>query len=89
MAANPPLCVGQGPIGPTTFPLPCKLARSCRGLRKTKPSPVAPCWHASHVCWLPCLACCADADHGELIAMSRGGIQLELRGPALRTRGNK
>lgn len=33
MAANPPLCVGQGPIGPTTFPLPCKLARSCRGLR--------------------------------------------------------
>lgn len=50
MAANPPLCVGQGPMGPATFPLPY---------------------------------------HGELIAMSRGGVQLELRGPALRTRGNK
>lgn len=38
---------------------------------------------------LPCVACCPPADHGELIAMSRGGVQLELRGPALRTRGNK
>ena len=27
--------------------------------------------------------------HGELWALSRGGVQIELKGPALRTRSNK
>ena len=104
MAANPPLCMGPGPTGmcatgglpqaaaglPVPRPPPCATAAcgSSPATHRQAPRPPPPHTTASP------LRAGGQASfplpyYGEQLLLSRGGVELGLRGAPLRTRGNK